>query len=316
MIRLNPYLSAAAISLFIVSTFDGVPRTAVDGPSNKLKALTATSASASTPHLLDGAVSADQTGVSLPNSSADPVVVGHGRGQITVRLPGGAAAAEAIGDGLVGYDGGDGTTSVPIAKEDGSVQFTTIIESPDSPTSFRYDLDLPVGAKLEQVEDGGVAVVGGDGTVLYGILAPWAVDATGAAVDTKYVLEGTALVQVVDHSAASKYPVVADPWLGGTWVQEWAWYSGIVRIALTPTTFAQWACPGNVVCAAAWQGAVQSELAGVQINAANKDKVNRATTGNQIGCHMVVGPLKSPWNLETDKPDYGLAGFIAAACNP
>lgn len=214
------------------------------------------------------------------------------------------------------YDAGDGSTTVPVPKEDGSVQFVSIIDRLSSPTEYRYNFDLPAGAYLEAVADGGVAVKDGDGAVLYGVLAPWAVDANGDAVPTVYEIDGSSIVQHVDHNAGDAYPVVADPWLGGTWVSSWSWYTGITRIALYPTAFAQWACPGNITCAAAWQGAAQSELANEQLSTTNKNKIWKSTTRNQIGCHMVAGPLKSPWNLETNVADHGLSGFISRGCNP
>jgi hypothetical protein len=157
--------------------------------------------------------------------------------------------------------------------------------------------------------------MGTDGAVLYGILAPWAVDSNGDSVATSYSIDGDTLTQHVAHDASDAYPVIADPWLGGVWTDSWAWYVGATRIAMTPTLFAKAACPGNAACAAVWKGAAQTELANAQVTVNNKAKINRATTGNQIGCHMVGGALKSPWNLETNAADKGLLGFIASACN-
>ncbi len=78
------------------------------------------------------------------------------------------------------------------------------------PTQYEYSLSLPEGASLEAISDGSVAVVGSDGIVIGLFAAPWAKDATGAAVPTHYEIEGTALTQVVQHGSAA-YPVVADP---------------------------------------------------------------------------------------------------------
>lgn len=44
------------------------------------------------------------------------------------------------------------------------------------------------------------------------IAAPWARDATGRAVPTRYEIRGSTLVQVVEHRGGNvSYPVVADP---------------------------------------------------------------------------------------------------------
>src|SRR5690606_7016875 len=49
-------------------------------------------------------------------------------------------------------------------------------------------------------------------TVVANVRAPWAFDASGAAVGTEYVADGSTLTQVVDHADADvTYPVVADP---------------------------------------------------------------------------------------------------------
>jgi hypothetical protein len=316
MKQLRAAAVAVAVGCLLAGAVGGSATAAVDDETGVLEALEVTTDSAEAPDVLADVAAAGDAGVTLPESSADPVVVTNGGEEIAVHLPGAPASAEDIGAGLIGYDNGEGYTSVPVPKDDGSVQLISVIDGESSPTEYRYDFELPDGASLSPVEDGGVAVFAADGTVLYAVLAPWAVDANGAAVTTSYEIDGGSVIQHVAHDSSTAYPVVADPWLGGTWVQQWAWYSGAVRIALTPTTFAQYACPGNITCANTWQGAVQSELANAQPIAANKTKINKSTTRNQIGCHMVVGPLKSPWNLETSKADYGLAGFIATACNP
>ncbi len=268
-----------------------------------LAALASTAQTDEAPDVLSNNADPTQVRVTVPDNSADPVVINSGAAEIEVSLPGAPADSSAVGGGLVGFDGGDGSTAVPVVKNDGSVQLVSVINGVLSATEYRYELGLPDGATLEPVDGGGVAVTAADGIVLYAILAPWAVDANGVAV------------QHVTHDASTAYPVVADPWLGGTWTESWAWYSGITRIAMTPTLFAKAACPGNIPCAATWQGAAQTELANAQVNSTNKAKIKKATTGNQIGCHMVGGAFKSPWNLETSAADKGLLGFIASACN-
>ena len=58
--------------------------------------------------------------------------------------------------------------------------------------------------------DGGVTAVSTVGLPILTVVAPWAKDASGANVPTYYRLEGTTIVQVVSHQAAT-YPVTADP---------------------------------------------------------------------------------------------------------
>ncbi|QEW00618.1 DUF2599 domain-containing protein [Microbacterium caowuchunii] len=314
--RLRTFAASAAVGCLLAAGIGGAAFASTDDELTVLDALELTALTDEAPTLLNNVSAPEDAGIVIPDNSGEPIIVGSGAEEISVQLPGASVDGEDVGEGLVGYDGGDGSIAVPIPKDDGSIQLISVIEGAASPTEYRYEFNLPAGASLSAVEDGGVAVRDEDGEVLYAVLAPWAVDADGAAVDTRYEVDGTALVQHVAHTSANAYPVVADPWLGGTWVQEWSWYSGATRIAMTPTTFAQWACPGNVSCALTWQGVAATELANAQVTQANKNKINASTTRNQIGCHMVAGPLKSPWNLETNKPDIGLPGFIATLCNP
>ncbi len=58
--------------------------------------------------------------------------------------------------------------------------------------------------------DGSVRFFDTGGDEVAGILAPWAIDAEANVVPTRYTLDGTTLVQTVDHQGAI-YPVVADP---------------------------------------------------------------------------------------------------------
>lgn len=50
------------------------------------------------------------------------------------------------------------------------------------------------------------------------VAAPWAIDANGRSLPTRYVVEGRALRQVVDVENAT-YPIVVDPWITAGW-----WY--------------------------------------------------------------------------------------------
>jgi hypothetical protein len=53
-------------------------------------------------------------------------------------------------------------------------------------------------------------VVGADGWIVTAVAPPWALDANAQSVPTGYRIEGTTLVQVIDHHGAA-YPVVGDP---------------------------------------------------------------------------------------------------------
>ncbi len=117
--------------------------------------------------------------------------------------------------GAVTYPGESLTNSVIVG--DAGVQMLTTITSADAPEHLEYDVDLGVGESLRSTEDG-AAVVAADGTVLAVVADAWALDADGDPVATHYEIEGSTLIQVVDHRAAGvAYPVVADP----IWIAPW-----------------------------------------------------------------------------------------------
>jgi hypothetical protein len=69
-----------------------------------------------------------------------------------------------------------GSATVLVVREEGSVQIFTVIEE--------------------------------------AIVPPWAKDATGQSLPTHYEIKGQTRTQIVDHLAATEYPVVEDAWLG------------------------------------------------------------------------------------------------------
>lgn len=151
---------------------------------------------------------------------ADPILgitLGGTGSEFGIGLPNAenAAEGELLGNGIVTYENGDGSTTVPIIKDDGSLQIATVIADPSAPARYEYPLSLPVGssARLE-LESGAVLLLGADGTLLAAVAPAWAKDANGGPVETHYEVNGSVLVQVIRHDDETIFPVVADPWLG------------------------------------------------------------------------------------------------------
>ena len=73
--------------------------------------------------------------LTVPTDPADGITIESERGALTVELPFAAEASEATsgGPGVVLYDNQNGSTTAPIANDDGSVQVNTVISSPDAP---------------------------------------------------------------------------------------------------------------------------------------------------------------------------------------
>ena len=85
-----------------------------------------------------------------------------------------------------------------------------IINDPTDPTEYQVDFDG--AATLEMDSTGAVMVLDAQSQLLALISPPWARDANGTEVPTRFVVEGTTLTQVVDHTTgAFAYPIAADP---------------------------------------------------------------------------------------------------------
>lgn len=163
-------------------------------------------------HAINATIGA--TDVTIPEDAKDDVTLSGSGGSLRIALPFADQAdpASAEAQGIVSYDNGNGTTTVPIVNADGSVTIATVISDSAAPSSFAYRFESVDGVHLEATEDGGAMVMSGDGTVVAVVAAPWAKDATGTDVPTVYEIDGDTLRQHVDLSNPDiVYPVVADP---------------------------------------------------------------------------------------------------------
>jgi len=169
-------------------------------------------------HALDVAVRAGDIAVTVPSDAEDGIdLFLPGPDDFTIGLPFAGEAALASTDAGISFDNGNGSSTVPLVKDDGVVQLLTTIADADAPTSYSYPLDLPDGAVLTLTSDGGAEVINGNGVVIATVDAPWAVDANGNAVATHYEVSGDTLTQVVAFTTTTAFPVVADPKLTSTW---------------------------------------------------------------------------------------------------
>jgi hypothetical protein len=107
---------------------------------------------------------------------------------------------------------GDAADTRVIVQQAGPEAQTFVqLTSAHAPT--RYEFRFGGGARtLERNRAGGVEILGAHNTTLGTIPPPWARDARGQTVPTRYEVEGLRLTQVVAHrDRALVYPVTADP---------------------------------------------------------------------------------------------------------
>ncbi|PZT84502.1 MAG: hypothetical protein DI630_37005 [Gordonia sp. (in: high G+C Gram-positive bacteria)] len=104
------------------------------------------------------------------------------------------------------------------AHDGGSLRVHHILDSAGDPHRFPFDLELGASTRAVPTGDGGIDVIetleddGSTTDLLVGRLeAPWAVDAEGNPVATRYEVEGDQIYQVVERDPDLAYPIVADP---------------------------------------------------------------------------------------------------------
>lgn len=234
-----------------------------------------------------------------------------------------ASDAVAVDSSAVAFDNGNGSTTLPVVHEDGSVQIFTIIDSADAPTRYDYDVSTPDGGTLTELENGAILVTAADGAFVGVIAPPWAKDASGTEVPTRYVIEGNKITQVVEHAEGTQYPVVADPWLGVTlfsYVSRTT-YSGDYRYNGFPTVGGALILSGGGGIGQLAGQAVFRDSGWAEWKAAYPAVTNKATLQQQYDCHVLAGyyglPFTGEWNIErvrVNKPAW-LSGIVTHRCN-
>lgn len=149
----------------------------------------------------------------MPVDPTDGIELGNGAQTVSIGLPFAAQAEDAIVErpGVVSYRNNNGSSTVPILHKDGTVQINTVIDSAHAPHRYDYPVSTPVGQWLQLGADGSAFIGDGSGNASAVVAAPWAKDATGKPVPTRYEVTGSTLTQVIDFTAGTAFPVVADP---------------------------------------------------------------------------------------------------------
>lgn len=156
------------------------------------------------------------------------VVTDAGELSASITLPGSASSSAAVSPNALpeGLFVGSGEPVLTTTMEDAVVssfatgkgtQTLISIESASAAHEYRFPLSLPVGSNAAVEADGSIAVRSSDGSLIGGFRAPWAYDAEGVAVPTRFSLDGDALVQEVSFDDNTAFPVTADP------SDAWGW---------------------------------------------------------------------------------------------
>jgi hypothetical protein len=156
-------------------------------------------------------------------------------GSIELLLPA-AGSSEQIDSATTVFDDLTNGTSIQIDELSQGVRTMIAIEGPNSPTTFSFEVDGV--AALRSNPDGSVSALDVSRAEVGFFGAPWATDAAGNAVSTRFEVHGTTLVQIVEHGHHNTYPVVADPswWAVTKCVAAIAWVVGSTIFAASKIT--------------------------------------------------------------------------------
>ncbi|NQX33379.1 hypothetical protein [Herbiconiux sp. VKM Ac-2851] len=91
------------------------------------------------------------------------------------------------------------------------VRLLTALTGPAAGSEFDYTFDLPDGTTRTELPDGDTLLADAAHHYIGTLAAPWARDAAGRDLPTRYEWTGDTLTQHVDLDAQTAYPVLLDP---------------------------------------------------------------------------------------------------------
>lgn len=166
-----------------------------------------------------------------PAVGSDPFDLG---GDVRLQLPATGARRTVAGTSVYSVPG---TDAAQLAVQQVALGTRALInvDGPSAPQRYEFVLSGNV-AGLRRNDDGSAAAYDSAGTLVGGFAAPWARDAAGQPVPTRYEVRGRTLIQIIEHrSPTVQYGVTADPlWLAlairaCAKVRCYRWMPGYVR---------------------------------------------------------------------------------------
>ncbi|MFD7233169.1 hypothetical protein [Streptomyces sp. NPDC059881] len=184
--------------------------------------------------------------VGVPWGTSDAISVqSTDRGSMAMGLPTAQPRGVAL-NGNVVYANPDGPVdTVAQPTLEGGARTFQVIKNATAPHEYTSAMQLPAGATLTPFDGDTILVSSGtdENPVTHGLIdAPWARDANGNDVPTSYRIEGSRLIQVVNFTSTTVFPVVADPKL----TFGWGIYFNAKGI--------EWKAYGQAAIAAGWGG--------------------------------------------------------------
>ncbi|MDQ1289103.1 MAG: hypothetical protein QG622_2669 [Actinomycetota bacterium] len=238
--------------------------------------------------------------VSLPSDTTSPVEITSAGKRISMSLPDvKVRKAHQARNGSVVRDGVK--TDLVIHRSSQATKVMTVLADESAPTAYQYCLQ---GARLAALPgvDGAVGIFHGVSqqssgpavSALHAIISkPWAVDASGRNLPTRYSINGECFTQTVDTKGAT-FPVVADPsiemvqWLPPIWIVTLN--AKDQRILVSSGGAAFGAAVGALLCSGSTPvGAASCAALGALVATAATEIIKEYGIKEGCNLHVVVG---------------------------
>lgn len=97
-----------------------------------------------------------------------------------------------------------------ISAGPGDEQSFILMHCPNCPREYHFPQDLPPGGRIRANPDRSIDILDAVGNVVSHTNPPWAYDALGRPVPTRYETDGHVIVQHLMPDASDTYPIQAD----------------------------------------------------------------------------------------------------------
>jgi hypothetical protein len=149
-----------------------------------------------------------------------------------------------------------------------------VLDNGRAPSSFHFDVNLLAGMSLALEPDGSITVSKENGPV-GSFRPPWARDATGRALATRYRVIGRSIEQKIDTSGAV-YPVTADPKYTTGYVTGTVYFKkSETKVIASSLTYATVLCGAAAALVGGPTFAAGCAVAALQMNAQARTAVSR-----------------------------------------
>lgn len=167
--------------------------------------------------------------IEIPMSARDIATLSVGEETIGVSLPkeiGNAYGKQAL-DGTIIFKGDSGVDSAVQAVEEeisedeyrSAIRTMIIINDKNAAKSYEFEYELPQGCRFimgdelgsDTIPNDGVGIVNEEGYAIAVVDSPWAKDARGNDIFTKYEIMGNKLIQHIYFTDENAFPIIADP---------------------------------------------------------------------------------------------------------